>query len=133
MTMEMIGGATVAWPDEGGAIAEAERGPLMLGPEQNDGAYVAMIGAGRGNDKGPPLHFHPHTDEGFYIGDGEMTFEFEDREFVAGTGTFVFVPRGLVHTARNAGDAPMRGLIIISPGAAEHVFEYVRSEPAPER
>jgi hypothetical protein len=28
----------------------------------------------------------------------------------------------MAHTLRNAGDDPLRGLIVISPGDAEHVF-----------
>ncbi len=123
--METINGATVVWPDEGGAVAEAERGPLIFGPEENAGAYVAWVGAAPTDDEGPPLHIHPYTDEGFYVADGEMTFQFEDREVVASAGTFVFVPRGVVHTARNAADRPMRGLLILSPGEAEHILQPV--------
>jgi oxalate decarboxylase/phosphoglucose isomerase-like protein (cupin superfamily) len=40
-------------------------------------------------------------------------------------GGFVFIPRGTAHTAWNCGDGPMLGLIVISPAAAEHVFEPV--------
>lgn len=62
-----------------------------------------------------------------YIADGEMTFHFEDREVVAGTGTFVFVPLGAVHTARDTGGRPMRGLLILSPGDAEHILQPVEN------
>jgi mannose-6-phosphate isomerase-like protein (cupin superfamily) len=34
-----------------------------------------------------------------YIGEGEMTFIFPEREVLAGPGSFVFVPRGVKHTA----------------------------------
>lgn len=61
----------------------------------------------------------------FYIADGAMTFQFEDCEVVAGTGTFVFVPRGVVHTARDTGGRPMRGLL--SPGDAEHIPQPVEN------
>ena len=44
--MESINGATVVFPDPGGAEAEAERGPIIFGPDQNDGAYVTWVGAG---------------------------------------------------------------------------------------
>ncbi len=60
-----------------------------------------------------------------YIADGEMTFRFEDREVVARTGTFVFVPLGAVHTARDTGGRPMRGLLILSPGDAAYVSPAV--------
>ena len=37
-------------------------------------------------------------------------------------GGLVFVPRGTAHTVSNSGDRPVRGLILISPGTAEHEF-----------
>src|SRR5918993_4384277 len=120
--MEAVNGATVIFPDVGGAAAEAARGPVVLGPEQTGEAYVVMIGAMPAGDPGPPLHIHPHTDEAFSIAEGEMTFQLEDRVVVAGAGTFVFVPRGMIHTARNSGSGPMRGLLLLSPGEAEHIL-----------
>ena len=123
--MEAVNGATVVFPDAGGAAAEAARGPVVLGSEQTGEAYVVMVGAMPAGDAGPPLHIHPHTDEAFYIAEGEMTFQLGDREVVAGAGAFVFVPRGMVHTARNSGPGPMRGLLLLSPGGAEHIFQPV--------
>ena len=76
-------------------------------------------------DQGPPLHIHPHTDEAFYVADGELTFQLGDQEIVAPTGTFVFVPRGMVHTARNSGTGPMRRILVLSPGGAEHIVQLV--------
>lgn len=72
--------------------------------------------------------FHPRTDEGFYVADGEATFLLGDREHRVSNGAFVFIPRGTVHTVWNSGDVPVRGLIVISPGDAEHEFVFV--EPA---
>ena len=125
--MERINVATVIRPDPGGAAAEAARGLAVLGPEQGNAAYVAWIGAMAAGDKGPPLHVHPPTDEAFYVADGELTFVLGDQEVVAPAGTFVFVPRGTVHTARNSGPGPMRGLLVLSPGTAEHVIEPVET------
>ena len=119
--METINGVTVIFPDVGGAAAEAARGASVLGPAQGNAAYIVWIGAMEAGDGGPPAHVHPHTDGAFYVADGELTFWLGDREVVATAGTFVFVPRGTPHTARNSGSGPMRGLLILSPGGAEHV------------
>jgi mannose-6-phosphate isomerase-like protein (cupin superfamily) len=70
----------------------------------------------------PPLHVHPHTDEAFYVADGDATFQLGDREVPVTAGGLVFVPRGMAHTVWNSGDRPVRGLILVSPGGAEHVF-----------
>jgi mannose-6-phosphate isomerase-like protein (cupin superfamily) len=68
----------------------------------------------------PPLHLQPNTDEAFYVADGDAAFRLGDREVPVTAGGLVFVPRETAHTVRNSGDRPVRGLIIVSPGAAEH-------------
>lgn len=114
MSIESVGQASVAKVDEG---------MVPFGPGQTGGAYVALLGVIPRGEDGPPPHRHPHTDEGFYVAEGEATVQIEDREVVAGPGTFVFVPKGVVHTAWNSGQSDLRGLIVISPGGAEHLFE----------
>jgi len=44
---------------------------------------------------------------------------------VAGPGSFVFVPRGVEHTAHIT--KPLRGLLIFSPGDAEHITQPVQA------
>jgi uncharacterized cupin superfamily protein len=62
--------------------------PNLIGNELTGGSYRVMVGRASAGE-GPPMHIHPHTDEGFYIGEGELTFVFPDRQVVAGPGTFV--------------------------------------------
>jgi mannose-6-phosphate isomerase-like protein (cupin superfamily) len=122
--VERIGETTVIFPPAGGVDEEVAReAPAVLGPEVADGAYQVMVGGIPAGYEGPPLHFHPHTDEAFYVAEGELTIVLPDREFVAPAGALVFIPRGVVHTVRNSGSGPMRGTITVSPGDAEHVFE----------
>lgn len=112
--MEEIGGATFVFDHQGE--------PDLLGNDVTSGSYRVMIGRAPAGE-GPPMHIHPHTDEGFYVGEGEMRFVFPEREVVAGPGTFVFVPRGVEHTAHIT--KALRGLLIYSPGDAEHITEPV--------
>jgi mannose-6-phosphate isomerase-like protein (cupin superfamily) len=91
---------------------------------------VAFRLASDGNDQ--RLHrcsslrdVHPHTDEAFYVADGDATFRLGDREVPVVAGGLVFVPRGCPHTVWNSGDRPVRGLILVSPGDAEHEFVLV--------
>ena len=112
--METICGATFVFDGDGG--------PETIENDLTGGSYRVMVGHAPAGD-GPPMHIHPHTDEGFYIGDGEMRFVFGEREVVAGPGSFVFVPRGLEHTAHIT--RPLRGLLIYSPGDAEHITQPV--------
>jgi hypothetical protein len=67
------------------------------------------------------------TDETFYVADGGATFQLGDREVPLTGGGLVFVPRGMPHTVWNSGDRPVRGLILVSPGGAEHVFVPVEA------
>ena len=119
--MEIINGCTVI---PSSAAAE----PASFGPEAMDGAYKVLVGQIPAGGAAPPFHLHPHTDEAFYVASGEASFLLGAREIRVTAGGFVFVPRGMPHTAWNSGDDSMSGLIVISPGDAEHVFEPV--EPA---
>ncbi len=102
--------------------APQEPGPIPIGPAETGGAYVALLGVFPAGDPGPPLHIHPHTDEAFYLATGRATFLLGDREIPVEPGTLVFVPRGTPHTVWNSGDELVRGIIVISPGDAEHIF-----------
>jgi mannose-6-phosphate isomerase-like protein (cupin superfamily) len=112
--MESISGANFFF-DQAGE-------PDLIGNELTGGAYRVLVGRAPVGE-GPPMHIHPHTDEGFYVADGELTFVFPDRQVVASPGTFVFVPRGAPHTAHVT--EALRGLIIYSPGDAEHITQPV--------
>ena len=50
-------------------------------------------------DSGPGPHYHDQ-DEQFYIIDGEITFLAGSKEFKAGSGSFILIPRGTVHAFR---------------------------------
>ena len=98
------------------------REPTYFGPGDTGGAYVAIIGIFPPGEPAPPFHTHPNTDEAFYVAEGEATFLLGDRELTVTAGGFVFVPRDTPHTVWNSGDAAVRGLLVISPGDAEHEF-----------
>jgi mannose-6-phosphate isomerase-like protein (cupin superfamily) len=116
LAMETINGCTVIMSSE---AAE----PISFGQAETDGAYRIMAGSIPAAHPAPDFHVHPHTDEAFYVANGEITCLLADREIKVPAGGFVFIPRGTPHTAWNSGDAPMLGMIVISPGGAEHVFE----------
>ena len=113
--MRTINGCSVIEPAD---IA----GYLRFGPGEPGGKYLVELGVFPAGEPGPPLHFHPTTDEAFYIAEGEATFRLGDEELSLSAGAFVFVPRGTHHTVWNSGAGPIRGLIVISPGDADHEF-----------
>jgi quercetin dioxygenase-like cupin family protein len=71
---------------------------------------------------GPPLHLHRTWDEAFYVLEGEMTFLIAGEEHRAPAGSFIFIPRGVLHTFWNANDAPARQLTVFTPSGIEDYF-----------
>src|ERR671912_2955679 len=44
-----------------------------------------------------PLHVHHREDEGFWVLEGELTFDVGEETIKAGPGSFVFGPKGIPH------------------------------------
>lgn len=78
-----------------------------------------------------PLHVHHREDEGFWILEGDVTFEVGDTTIEAHTGDYVFGPRDIPHRY-TVGDAGCRMLFIFTPGGFEDVVIGM-SEPAGSR
>jgi mannose-6-phosphate isomerase-like protein (cupin superfamily) len=72
---------------------------------------------------GPPLHIHRATDEGFYVLEGTFGFQAGEQTIHGPSGTYTFIPKGLVHTFWNQGPTPAKLLILISPPGFEQYFE----------
>jgi mannose-6-phosphate isomerase-like protein (cupin superfamily) len=68
-------------------------------------------------------HRHDSEDEAWYILDGELTFTIGERTVHATAGTFLFVPRGVLHATVNPGTRPARYLAWFTPPQMERYFE----------
>jgi len=79
---------------------------------------------------GPVAHIHTRTDEAFYVLSGQVEILDGARTFIAGTGDFVFIPRGTRHRFKNTGVHGARMLFLFTPGGDEGVFRY-GDEPQP--
>lgn len=75
-----------------------------------------------------PLHVHYREDEGFWILEGEATFEVGGQVFQARAGDYLFGPRGIPHRY-TVGAAGCRMLFIFTPGGFEELIRLT-SEPA---
>lgn len=82
------------------------------------GVFESMTPAG----EGPPIHIHANEDEVLHIIEGEFEFWLDGKVSRAGPGASVFLPRGVPHTFRVAGDRPGRILAIATPGGFENFF-----------
>jgi quercetin dioxygenase-like cupin family protein len=78
---------------------------------------------------GPPPHIHHREDESFYVLEGTFSVLLANQTLQAGTGAFVHIPRGTLHTYRNVGTSPARVLVILSPGGFENLWREI-GQPA---
>ena len=106
----------------------------VLGEETN-GAYALLEGTvPPGNSRIEP-HVHHNEEEAFYVLEGEALLQLGTRSVRATAGTFVLIPRGVVHSHRNVGTGPLRWLMLFSPPQMAHYFEertvLVQSLPTP--
>ena len=72
---------------------------------------------------GPPLHIHKAEDETFYVLEGEINLLMGERNIRATAGSFVFVPRGTIHTFSQIGEQPAKFLVTYSPSGFERFFD----------
>jgi quercetin dioxygenase-like cupin family protein len=80
---------------------------------------------------GPPPHIHQQEEEAFYLLEGELTVFCGERTWQVTPGSFVFLPRGIVHGFKVEGSVPAKMLQITSPAGFEHFATEV-GEPARE-
>lgn len=73
--------------------------------------------------QGAPPHLHELAEEGFYVLEGTLSIRLAEREVRAEAGTFVLVPRGVVHSFHNPLPEAARYLVIWSPAWAGRYFE----------
>ncbi len=102
---------------------------LATGTE-TDGKYAmweAIVPPGGG----PPPHVHSREEEGFFVLEGEITFQIGDDQIVAKAGNFANMPIGTPHSFKNKSNTTAKMLITISPAGLEQMFFEV-SSPLPQ-
>jgi quercetin dioxygenase-like cupin family protein len=84
--------------------------------ERETGGAYSLIEAGvPQGGLGPLPHRHLDREESFFVLEGEIDFRVGDDTIRGTRGSFLLVPRGVVHTFSNAGSAPARILLVHSP------------------
>jgi quercetin dioxygenase-like cupin family protein len=72
---------------------------------------------------GPPPHVHSREDESFYLLEGTLTVQVGGRTLQASPGDFVYLPRGIAHSFRNAGKKNVRMLVTVTSAGLEKYFQ----------
>ena len=99
----------------------ADRMTFNVTGEETGGAY-AILEYVAAPGSGSPFHVHHNEDESFYILTGTMIFQLGESKFEAVPGSFVRIPRGLVHAFANKGADNVHSLVILSPAGLERFF-----------
>jgi mannose-6-phosphate isomerase-like protein (cupin superfamily) len=76
-------------------------------------------------DVEPPSHIHHREDEAFYIQEGELEFQLGDQTVIATPGTFLYSPKGHLHTFKNITNQRAKMLVWYMPAGIEQFFAEV--------
>jgi mannose-6-phosphate isomerase-like protein (cupin superfamily) len=101
-------------------------------PRETAGGLFVIEHKGLGHG-GPPVHFHLHQDEWFYVMEGQVLFEVGGKRVTLGAGESVLGPRMVPHGFMGVGEKPAHMVIAFSPaGMMEAFFREVAVPGGPK-
>ena len=120
-------------PGEGKALLNPIGGGMVVKVRDGDtgGSFSVHDNFIPAGSPGPLPHLHRDHEETFYVLEGELTVRVGERTITAPVGSFVVIPRGVVHRPSNPSPEPTRVLLIFSPAGMEHFFEEAAQERIP--
>ncbi len=109
-------------PTEGRTIAVVGDVYRFLATGEDTNGKYAILEAIVPPGGGPPPHVHSREEEGFYILEGEITFQIGDERVVATAGMFANMPVGTQHSFKNESTLSAKMLISVAPAGLEQMF-----------
>jgi mannose-6-phosphate isomerase-like protein (cupin superfamily) len=113
---------TLRMPTDGRTIAVVGDVYRFLATGDDTNGKYAMWEAIVPPGGGPPPHVHSREEEGFYILEGEITFQIGEKRVVATAGMFANMPVGTPHSFKNESKHPAKTLISVAPAGLEKMF-----------
>ena len=89
--------------------------------KETDGEFALIHCYFRKGFMAPP-HYHKLEDESFYILEGEIDFHVGDKQFRAGAGEFILLPKNIPHHF-NLVSETAKALLLITPAGFEAFFQ----------
>src|SRR4051812_29491889 len=93
---------------------------------ETNGAFSLIEGVWQPGGFGPLPHIHTQQEESFYVLSGEFDFIIGEEKLRAEAGSFLVVPRGIVHSFAAAGDSPARLMFLHTPGLEGFFLELAQ-------
>ena len=111
-------------PDDGRVLVNPIGGRMVIKASDHDvgGSYSLHENILPAGSPGPRPHIHRNHEEAFYVLEGELMMRIGPRMITASVGSFLVVPRGVVHQPSNPGAQPARVLLIFSPAGMDGFF-----------
>jgi quercetin dioxygenase-like cupin family protein len=97
-------------------------------PRETNGSVFVIEHKNLGKG-GPPVHFHLHQDEWFYVMEGEVLFQVGDSQKRLRAGESLLGPRGIPHGFAGVGETPAHMLITFTPAGQMEEFFRVAAVP----
>ena len=118
-------GATHVPPGEGRKLWVTDELMTFIASGEDTGGAYSLTDSTVPPQGGPPPHIHHREDEAFWVLEGELEVFVGRSRFKAGAGSFVHLPKGVLHSYENVGSGPVRFLTLIVPAGLEKFFEKV--------
>ena len=115
-------------PNKGKHIAVAGDINTILASKEETGGTYSFIKARVFPGGGPIPHIQTSEHEGFYIIEGQLTFNVDGQRIDAKPGSFVNVPPNVLHSFKNETNEAATIIIVLSPAGMEHLFVEVGLE-----
>jgi len=121
-------------PTASALLRRPEDGQRVTGPvaqltykarSSETGGAMTVIQTIAAPGEGPPLHVHANDDEFICVVEGRLRVKLAEGIQAAPAGSFVFIPKGLIHTWQNPGPETARFLFGFTPASVgmERFFE----------
>lgn len=98
---------------------------LLLSAEENEGGVSVYEFEVPAHSPGSPPHTHSNEDEYFYVTAGELSVLSGDEILILNEGDFAALNRGNAHMFWNAGDEPVRMIMVTTGGSFENFMAQV--------
>jgi quercetin dioxygenase-like cupin family protein len=115
----------VVTPEEGEAIRPFGLDMRVLLTTEQTGGALAAVYARHEPGEGPIDHVHSSQEEYFLVVEGQYEITVGSVTRIVGPGTLCFIPRGVVHAFKNAGEAAASMVDWSMPGGQDKYFRMI--------